>query len=63
MGKGKVKVTSIPSFKIKGKMTTQFGSFRSGQNASSLPQRIQIYRHLLRQLLIIWGHVLPQKEK
>ena len=48
MWKRKVQETSFPNFKIEGKMTTQFGSFQSGWNASSLHWWIQIYCHLLR---------------
>ena len=63
MWKEKVQETPFPSFEIEGTMTTQFGSFQSGQNASSLHWQIQVYCNLLRWLLILWGHVLPQKEK
>ena len=63
MQKRKVQETSFPNFKIKGKTTTQFGSFWPGQNASSLHWQIQVYCHLLRQLLIVWGYVLPQEKK
>ena len=63
MWKRKVQETSFPSFKIKGKTTLRSGTFQSGWNASSLYWWIQIYHHLLRQLLFFWGHALPQKEK
>ena len=63
MWKREIQEITLPSFEIKGTMTTWFGSFWSGWNASSLHWRIQIYHHLLRRLFIIWGYVLPQKEK
>ena len=46
-----------------GQTTTWFGSFQSGWNASSLHWWIQVYCHIYRRLFILWGHVLPQKEK
>ena len=63
MRKRKVQETPFPCFEIEGNTTTQFGSFRSGRNASSLHWQIQIYCHLLRWLFILWGYVLPQKEE
>ena len=63
MWKRKIQETPFPNFKIKGTKTTQSSSFQSGRNASSLHWWIQVYHHLLRWLLFIWGYVLPQKVK
>ena len=63
MWKREIQEITLPIFEIKGNMTTWSSSFRSGQNASSLHWRIQVYCHLLRQSFLIWGNVLSQTQK
>ena len=63
MWKRKVQETSSPIFKIKGKATTQSGTFWSGWDASSLYWWIQVYCYLLRQLFFIWDDVLFETQK